>query len=59
MDRDLLQPYEDHFHPVVKRSTSKKPEHRRLGYPFVAVNIVPYADQVRTAVPLSQPRKTL
>lgn len=46
MDRNLLQPYEEHFHPVVKRSTTKKPEHRRLGYPFVAVNIIPHADQV-------------
>ncbi|EPS97236.1 hypothetical protein FOMPIDRAFT_1025135 [Fomitopsis schrenkii] len=48
MDRNLLHPYDDHFHPIVKRTTTKKPEHRRLGYPFVAVNLVPHADQVIT-----------
>lgn len=51
MDRNLLHPYDDHFHPIVKRTTTKKPEHRRLGYPFVAVNLVPHADQVSTVPP--------
>ncbi|KZT71045.1 S-adenosyl-L-methionine-dependent methyltransferase [Daedalea quercina L-15889] len=46
MDRALLQPYETHFHPVVMRSSSKKSPVRKVGYPFVALNIIPHADQI-------------
>jgi len=49
MDRELLQPYDDHFHPMSSRQTSnKKPATRQLGYPFVAVNMIPHADQFIT-----------
>lgn len=51
VDRELLAPYDDHFHPTVKRVSSNKPEHRRLGQPFVAVNMVPHADQVSMMLP--------
>jgi hypothetical protein len=45
----MLQPYDDHFHPV---TSSKSPLHmlsdlrRRRGSPFAAINIIPREHQV-------------
>jgi transcription factor 1 len=43
-----MLPYDDHFHPIVSKSSnySSMPENKRIGTPFVAVDIKPLAKQV-------------
>ncbi|KAA1471683.1 S-adenosyl-L-methionine-dependent methyltransferase [Dentipellis sp. KUC8613] len=48
---EALLPFDDHFHPTrigpkATVSPSRRPENRRLGSPFVAVNTVPRESQV-------------
>ncbi|PCH43743.1 S-adenosyl-L-methionine-dependent methyltransferase [Wolfiporia cocos MD-104 SS10] len=47
LDPESLLPYDDHFHPPTPKSPSdRRPETRRPGYPLVAMNIIPYEDQI-------------
>ncbi|KAI0268636.1 S-adenosyl-L-methionine-dependent methyltransferase [Gloeopeniophorella convolvens] len=50
MPPESLSPYAEHFHPATGAQASsfliRKPEQRRRGSPFLAVNAVPHAEQV-------------
>lgn len=47
MSADDLDPYDDHFYPGTRASTSNSvPDNRRVGTPFVAVHFVPLEEQV-------------
>ncbi|KAH9831248.1 S-adenosyl-L-methionine-dependent methyltransferase [Rhodofomes roseus] len=47
--KEELQPYEANFHPVASRGGGgKKPITKRIGHPFVAMNIIPHEDQFIT-----------
>ena len=51
---ECLSPFLDHFHPATNfvRVGSSRPETRRRGSPFLAVNIVPHDEQVcRVQIP--------
>ena len=44
-----LSPFSEHFHPATnagRGSSVLRPETRRRGSPFLAVNVVPHAEQV-------------
>ncbi|KAF5393355.1 hypothetical protein D9757_000545 [Collybiopsis confluens] len=45
---DQLQPYPDHFHPILKGAASavKNSSNRKIGIPFQAVEIIPLEEQV-------------
>jgi transcription factor 1 len=58
---ERLSPFLDHFHPAADDnrvgSSGLRPEARRRGSPFLAVNVVPHDEQVcrlRTPVPLTE-----
>lgn len=46
---DKMLPYDDHFHPTVSKSAhvGHMTDNRRIGTPFVAVEIKPLKRQVR------------
>ena len=43
-----LRPYEEHFHPLRNLTIvqQNRPESRRVGHPYVSVNVLPYEEQV-------------
>jgi transcription factor 1 len=46
---EQLSPFLDHFHPAATTAfgtSSLRPDNRRRGSPFLAVNVVPHAEQV-------------
>jgi hypothetical protein len=53
----MLSPFMDHFHPVPTAARvgapSSRPEARRRGSPFLAVNVVPHAEQVGHVQPVT------
>lgn len=42
-----LLPYDDNFFPQTSKAIERRPETRKSGNPFHAVNIIPHGDQVR------------
>jgi mitochondrial transcription factor 1 len=47
---DQLLPYDNHFHPTIPKhyhfTATQKSEHRRIGHPMLAINILPLEKQV-------------
>ncbi|KAI9509165.1 S-adenosyl-L-methionine-dependent methyltransferase [Russula earlei] len=46
---EKLSPFPDHFHPItnsVRSSPGFRPEARRRGSPFLAINVVPHDEQI-------------
>ncbi|KAI0342001.1 S-adenosyl-L-methionine-dependent methyltransferase [Trametopsis cervina] len=41
-----LLPYDNHFHPRIRKTMEKRPESRRMGHPLVTANVVPHAEQI-------------
>lgn len=46
-----MLPYDDHFHPTVwKNVVSSQPESKRIGVPYIGVDIKPLENQVGTII---------